>query len=66
MNILLREGTIVCFSFIRIPGSDITVKKDQLVYINVAGIHYDEQFYPNPNEFNPENFSKESKANRSP
>ncbi len=48
------------------PGTDVTVKQGDLIYINVAGIHYDEKIYPNPNEFNPENFSKENKAKRSP
>jgi cytochrome P450 family 6 len=37
-----------------------------VVYVNVGGIHYDEKYYPNPNEFNPENFSKENRAKRNP
>ena len=57
----------LCFgAAARVPGTEVTVKKGDLLYINVTGIHYDEKFYPNPTEFNPENFSKESKAARSP
>ena len=50
----------------RIPGTEVTLKKGDMLYINVTGIHYDERFYPNPTEFNPDNFSKEGKAKRSP
>lgn len=34
------------------------------VHIPVLGIHRDAQYYPNPEEFNPENFSQENKAIR--
>ena len=50
----------------RIPDTEVTIKKGEMLYINVTGIHYDENFYPNPTDFNPENFSKEGKATRSP
>lgn len=48
------------------PNTNITVKHDDLVIIPASGLHNDPQFYPNPKEFNPENFSKEAKAGRSP
>ena len=34
--------------------------------IPASGIHRDGKYYPNPNQFNPENFSKEAKQSRSP
>ena len=48
------------------PETNISVKKDDLILLPVIGIHSDERYYPNPEEFNPENFSKEAKASRSP
>jgi cytochrome P450 family 6 len=30
------------------------------------GIHNNEKYYPNPTQFNPDNFSKEARASRSP
>lgn len=50
----------------KVPGTEYTIKKDQRVIINVSGIHNDPQFYPNPEIFNPENFSKENRNKRSP
>lgn len=45
---------------------NIPIKKGMDVYVNVVGIHYDPQNYPNPNEFNPDNFTREAKATRHP
>lgn len=36
------------------------------LFINVVGMHHDADIYPDPETFNPENFSKEAKAGRSP
>ena len=45
---------------------DLELKKGSDVNIPVTGIHMDPKYYPNPESFNPQNFSKESRANRSP
>jgi len=50
----------------KVPGTSYTIKKDERIMINVSGIHSDPKFYPNPEEFNPDNFSKEAKSTRSP
>jgi cytochrome P450 len=42
------------------------MKKGLQVHIPVAGIHMDPKYYPEPEKFNPEHFSKENKASRSP
>jgi len=49
-----------------IPGTNIHLKADDVVVIPASGIHMDPNYYPNPEKFNPENFSKEAKASRSP
>jgi cytochrome P450 len=50
----------------KIPGHNVVLDKGTMIMINVIGIHFNEEFYPNPEQFNPDNFSKENKAKRSP
>ncbi|XP_061720500.1 cytochrome P450 6B5-like [Cydia pomonella] len=47
-----------------IPGTNVTIEKNQLIKIPVLGIHYDERIYPNPEKFDPERFSPENVASR--
>ena len=49
-----------------LPGTKTKMKKGSMVFINSPGIHSDPKYYPNPTVFNPDNFSKEAKAGRSP
>lgn len=55
-----------CTEDYTIPDSNVRVKKGEDVFINSAGIHSDPDFYPDPEKFDPEHFSKEAKANRHP
>ena len=48
------------------PGTNIKMKKGDTMFINSPGIHSDPEYSPNPSVFNPDNFSKEAKASRSP
>ena len=34
------------------------------VYIPLLGLHYDPEYYPEPNKFDPERFSEENKQKR--
>lgn len=34
------------------------------VFVSVLGLHMDEEYYPNPNRFDPERFSDQNKAKR--
>ena len=49
-----------------LPGTNTKLKKGSIVFINSPGIHSDPKYFPNPSVFNPDNFSKEAKASRSP
>ena len=55
-----------CTKEYKVPNSDLTIKEGELVRVNAMGICFDPEIYPNPDEWNPENFSKENRANRSP
>ncbi|XP_063366285.1 cytochrome P450 6B5-like [Cydia amplana] len=48
------------------PGTNIKVSKGQLVLISVWGIHHNELYYPEPEKFNPDNFSPGNIASRHP
>ena len=55
-----------CMKDYKVPGSNIVIKKGQKVNVNRIGISYDPKYFPNPEKFNPENFSKENRALRDP
>jgi len=44
----------------------VTLNNQDTVHIPVYAIHTDPKFYPDPMKFEPERFSKEGKATRSP
>lgn len=50
----------------RIPGTDVILDKGSAVLIPVHGIHYDPEFYPDPEKFDPDRFSSEEKLKRDP
>nr|QTC11278.1 cytochrome P450 6PX1 [Phenacoccus solenopsis] len=54
----------VCTKNYTLPNTDIVIEKNTRVIIPILGLHHDPQYYPNPFEFNPENFSKEAKMQR--
>ncbi|KAF7281450.1 hypothetical protein GWI33_004775 [Rhynchophorus ferrugineus] len=55
----------VCSKKYEVPGTGVTIEKGTKVQIPVWGIHMDPEYYPEPDKFNPENFSAENKAKRS-
>ncbi|VEN42421.1 unnamed protein product [Callosobruchus maculatus] len=54
----------MCSKTYTIPDTDITVEEGTRVFIPALGIHYDPEFYPDPEKFDPERFSEENKATR--
>ena len=55
-----------CVKEYTVPGTTFTVPKGMMVQVPATGIMTDEKYFPNPDQFNPENFSKESKEKRHP
>ena len=55
-----------CMKDYKIPDSDFTIPKGMLVQICHHAIMRDPKYYPSGDTFDPENFSPENKAARSP
>ncbi|XP_021957663.2 cytochrome P450 9e2 [Folsomia candida] len=51
-----------CTQDCSLPGTDITIKKGEVVIVPIFGIHHDERYYPEPEKFDPERFSPENKG----
>uniref|UniRef100_A0AAT9UTT0 Cytochrome P450 6PZ29 n=1 Tax=Maconellicoccus hirsutus TaxID=177089 RepID=A0AAT9UTT0_MACHI len=47
-----------------IPGSDVIIPEDTPIIISVHGIHMDEKYYENPQEFRPERFTEQEQSKR--
>lgn len=45
------------------PGEDLVIEEGSKVVVSIKGIHYDEEYWKNPKEFDPERFSEEKKKN---
>lgn len=44
-----------------LPGTDLIVERGTLALIPIYGIQHDEDYFPNPEDFDPERFSEENK-----
>ncbi|KAJ9581449.1 hypothetical protein L9F63_023381 [Diploptera punctata] len=47
-----------------VPGTSLKLEEGQRILISVYGMHRDAKYFPDPERFNPENFSSEAKAAR--
>ncbi|KAJ8944241.1 hypothetical protein NQ314_009518 [Rhamnusium bicolor] len=53
-----------CVKDYKVPDEDVIIEKGNIVMIPVSGIHYDEDYYKNPEVFDPERFNEENIAQR--
>lgn len=45
------------------PNEDVVIEEGTKILVPIMGIHLDEEYYPNPDEFDPERFNEENKKN---
>ncbi|KRT85204.1 cytochrome P450, partial [Oryctes borbonicus] len=55
-----------CSTDYKIPGSDLVIEKGTSVMISLPGLHMDPEYFPEPDKFDPERFSKENKSKIKP
>lgn len=53
-----------CSNDYKVPGTDVVIEKGTKLFIPAWGLHNDPEYFPNPEKFNPENFSEENKVKR--
>ncbi|KAJ3654761.1 hypothetical protein Zmor_013929 [Zophobas morio] len=53
-----------CSSDYQIPGTDVVLKKGTAVFISGWGLHYDSNYYPNPEVYDPMRFTEENMKTR--
>lgn len=56
----------MCKKKYTVPGTDLTIEEGVRLMVPVFAIHRDPKNYPDPEQFDPERFSKENKQNRDP
>ncbi|KAF7285756.1 cytochrome P450 6k1-like isoform X2 [Rhynchophorus ferrugineus] len=59
MSILDRT----CTMDYKVPGSDYVIKKGQIIFVPLLGLHYDSKYFPDPEKFDPERFQNMSNFN---
>ncbi|XP_012224508.2 cytochrome P450 6k1 [Linepithema humile] len=47
----------------KVPDSDLVLEKDTPIYVSMLGMHYDPEYFPDPDKFDPERFNEENKHN---
>lgn len=58
----LADLSRVCVKDYKIPGTNMTIEKGTTAMIPTHALHHDEQYFPDPEKFDPSRFSS---ANRS-
>ncbi|XP_043249762.1 cytochrome P450 6k1-like [Colletes gigas] len=54
----------ICNQNYKVPNSDLVIEKGTPIFIPMLGLHYDPEFYPDPDKYDPLRFTDENKKNR--
>ncbi|KAF4519366.1 hypothetical protein B566_EDAN011372 [Ephemera danica] len=49
-----------------VPGTDVLIEEGSSILLPIYALHHDPEFFPEPEKFDPERFSKENKKNIRP
>lgn len=52
-----------CTKDYKLPGTELIVKKGQGLLVPIYAMQHDPEYFPEPEKFNPERFSKENEGN---
>lgn len=47
-----------------LSDSNLEIKKGTRIMISLLGLHYDREYYPDPEHFDPDRFTEEAKQTR--
>lgn len=47
----------------KMPNSDLVIQKGTPVFISMLGMHYDPEYFPDPEKYDPERFNEKNKRN---
>lgn len=56
----------LCTKTYKVPDSDLVIEKGTMLFIPTLAIQRDEDYYPDPEKFDPERFNQENKSKRHP
>ncbi|KAF5291122.1 hypothetical protein FQA39_LY14364 [Lamprigera yunnana] len=52
----------ICTKNYKIPNSNVVIEEGIPIYISISALHYDPNYFPNPEKFDPDRFSTQSKS----
>ncbi|CAG9806341.1 unnamed protein product [Chironomus riparius] len=55
-----------CRTTYQIPGSELVIPEGTIVQVNLLSLHYDPEYFPEPENFDPERFNEENVKNIKP
>jgi len=56
----------ICNRSVRFPEQQIQIEEGTSIMVPIYGLHYDPQYFPDPERFDPERFSDENKSKIKP